>query len=61
MCIVPTSPARWSALSRMSAAHPCLEMKPASIFVAQIAKFEGNALRRLYEITVNLAAVSTIA
>jgi len=36
-------------------------MKPASIFVAQIAKFEGNALRRLYEITVNLAAVSTIA
>jgi predicted RNA-binding Zn ribbon-like protein len=34
---------------------------PASIFPAQIAKFASNALRRLYEITVNLMPVSTIA
>jgi hypothetical protein len=27
---------------------------PQSIFLAQIAKFESNALRRLYEISVNL-------
>lgn len=30
------------------------------LFLAQIAKFEGNVLRRLYEITVNLQPVTTI-
>jgi hypothetical protein len=37
------------------------EMNAASVLLAQIAKFESNALRRLYEITVNLQPVSTIA
>ena len=31
------------------------------LLLAQIAKFEGNVLRRLYEITVNLQPVATIA
>jgi hypothetical protein len=36
------------------------EKSPASILLAQIAKFESNALRRLYEITVNLQPVATV-
>jgi len=38
-----------------------LEINCISTFLAQIAKFEGNTLRPLYDIIFNLEPVATIA